>query len=73
MIESPLFGCPGIINFLDARTRWLDDVVCAAIGDGISQVGGAGAKEGEEKGGVWRQGQHMQAVPMPRRQVLQDA
>lgn len=37
-LESPLWGVPGCINFIDARTKWLDDAVTSAIQGGITQV-----------------------------------
>ncbi|GLI66322.1 hypothetical protein VaNZ11_010101, partial [Volvox africanus] len=37
-IQGPAFGCPGIMTYLNARTRWLDDEVSAAIRQGFTQV-----------------------------------
>lgn len=37
-LENPLWGVPGCINFIDARTRWLDDAVVQATAAGIKQV-----------------------------------
>ncbi len=37
-IQGPAFGCPGIMTYLDARTRWLDDEVAAALREGFTQV-----------------------------------
>lgn len=38
-LESWLFGCPGIVTFVDVRTRWFDQQVQAAI-DTAGQPGG---------------------------------
>ncbi|KAG2429495.1 hypothetical protein HXX76_010731 [Chlamydomonas incerta] len=38
IIAGPIFGCPGIMRYLDARTRWLDAVVAAALAGGCQQV-----------------------------------
>ncbi len=37
-VEDENAGCPGICNFVDARTKWLDSAVARAIADGIRQV-----------------------------------
>ncbi|KXZ56810.1 hypothetical protein GPECTOR_1g73 [Gonium pectorale] len=37
-INAAPFGCPGIMTYLDARTRWLDEEVLAAQGAGAKQV-----------------------------------
>ncbi|GLC35241.1 hypothetical protein PLESTM_000298500 [Pleodorina starrii] len=37
-IQGPAFGCPGIMTYLDARTRWLDGEVQRAIREGVTQV-----------------------------------
>ncbi|GIL48590.1 hypothetical protein Vafri_4651 [Volvox africanus] len=37
-IQGPAFGCPGIMTYLNARTRWLDEEVSAAIRQGFTQV-----------------------------------
>lgn len=41
IIQGPMFGCPGVMTYLDARTRWLDEEVVAATrgGGGATQVG----------------------------------
>ncbi|PNW76679.1 hypothetical protein CHLRE_11g467450v5 [Chlamydomonas reinhardtii] len=38
VIAGPVFGCPGVMRYLDARTRWLDGVVAAALRGGCQQV-----------------------------------
>lgn len=38
IIQGPAFGCPGIMRYLDARTRWLDHEVTTAIREGFAQV-----------------------------------
>lgn len=40
IIQGPMFGCPGVMTYLDARTRWLDEEVVAATrgGGGATQV-----------------------------------
>ncbi|KAG2498652.1 hypothetical protein HYH03_003398 [Edaphochlamys debaryana] len=37
-IQSLPFGCPGIMRYLDARTRWLDQEVATALTEGFTQV-----------------------------------
>lgn len=37
-IEFPLFGIPGIVNFVDCRTQWFDEGVKKAMNDGFKQV-----------------------------------
>ena len=37
-LENPLWGVPGCINFIDARTKWFDEAVTSAIAAGIKQV-----------------------------------
>lgn len=55
-LESHLWGVPGCINFIDARTKWFDDAVVSAIAGGIKQAsagrvgwGGGGWGGGEEE------------------------
>jgi len=38
LFEMPGVGIPGMINFLDARTQWIDDCLVRAIDSGIKQV-----------------------------------
>jgi O-methyltransferase involved in polyketide biosynthesis len=33
-----IVGAYGMINYVDARTSWMDDIVMKAQADGISQV-----------------------------------
>ncbi|KAL4430397.1 hypothetical protein ABPG77_002203 [Micractinium sp. CCAP 211/92] len=37
-VESPGLGVPGVCNFVDARTKWLDQALKQALDDGVSQV-----------------------------------
>lgn len=37
-MEDENAGCPGICNFVEARTKWLDSAVARAIADGFRQV-----------------------------------
>ncbi|GLC44576.1 hypothetical protein PLESTB_001320900 [Pleodorina starrii] len=37
-LDNPLWGVPGAVNFIDARTKWFDSAVREAIGAGIRQV-----------------------------------
>ncbi|KAG2426758.1 hypothetical protein HXX76_012815 [Chlamydomonas incerta] len=37
-LENPLWGVPGAVNFIDARTKWFDGAVTEALADGIQQV-----------------------------------
>jgi O-methyltransferase involved in polyketide biosynthesis len=39
LLDTPYFGIPGIVNFIDVRTQWFDSAVKRAIADGITQVG----------------------------------
>jgi O-methyltransferase involved in polyketide biosynthesis len=41
LLDTPYFGIPGIVNFIDVRTQWFDSAVKRAIADGITQVGGS--------------------------------
>ena len=37
--ENPFWGVPGCTNFIDARTKWFDNAVAAAVKSGtIKQV-----------------------------------
>jgi hypothetical protein len=38
LIESRTYGVPGILNYMDARTRWIDAHVTAAAREGARQV-----------------------------------
>jgi O-methyltransferase involved in polyketide biosynthesis len=40
LLDTPYFGIPGIVNFIDVRTQWFDAAVKKAIADGFTQVGG---------------------------------
>lgn len=31
IMQSPVFGCPGIVNFVDARTQWFDAQVGGCV------------------------------------------
>jgi hypothetical protein len=37
-LENRRFGAPGVVNFVDARTRWFDRAVRDAQAAGIKQV-----------------------------------
>ena len=37
-VESPLFGAPGLLTYLAARQRWVDDHIAAAVRDGATQA-----------------------------------
>ena len=37
-MEIPFLGVPGTVHFINARTRWFDDGVQAALDAGIKQV-----------------------------------
>ncbi|KAL4419924.1 hypothetical protein ABPG75_007022 [Micractinium tetrahymenae] len=37
-VESPQLGVPGVCNFVDARTKWLDQAVKQALDEGVTQV-----------------------------------
>lgn len=37
-IETPFFGIPGIVRFIDVRTQWFDEGMQAAFDAGIKQV-----------------------------------
>lgn len=37
-VEDPVYGVPGQIGFVDARTLWVDEAVTRALDDGILQV-----------------------------------
>lgn len=37
-VEDKQLGVPGVCNFVDARTKWLDGAVKAALDDGFTQV-----------------------------------
>ncbi|KXZ54443.1 hypothetical protein GPECTOR_5g95 [Gonium pectorale] len=37
-LENPLWGVPGAVNFIDARTKWFDSAVTGALAAGIKQV-----------------------------------
>ena len=37
-MEHPSRGSPGLCNFVDARTKWLDAAVEAAAARGVRQV-----------------------------------
>lgn len=39
LLDTPYFGIPGIVNFIDVRTQWFDAAVKRAIADGLTQVG----------------------------------
>lgn len=36
--STPTVPAPGIVNFIDARTQWIDDGFKRALQDGIKQV-----------------------------------
>jgi O-methyltransferase involved in polyketide biosynthesis len=38
VLENKRWGAPGCTNFIDARTKWFDNHVLAALADGIQQV-----------------------------------
>jgi methyltransferase (TIGR00027 family) len=38
LTETPFFGIPGIVRFIDVRTQWFDDCVAAAQRNGIKQI-----------------------------------
>ena len=38
-LDLKYVGVPGIVNFVDARTQWIDDAFERALDDGIKQVG----------------------------------
>ncbi|GBF98456.1 S-adenosyl-L-methionine-dependent methyltransferase [Raphidocelis subcapitata] len=37
-LDMTYLGVPGLVNFIDARTRWIDDGMKRALDDGIKQV-----------------------------------
>lgn len=37
-VEHPKWGTPGVCNFIDARTQWIDQAVQQAVRDGVRQV-----------------------------------
>ncbi|KIZ07560.1 Putative S-adenosyl-L-methionine-dependent methyltransferase [Monoraphidium neglectum] len=37
-LDIKYLGVPGIVNFIDARTQWIDDGMTKALDDGIKQV-----------------------------------
>jgi methyltransferase (TIGR00027 family) len=37
-LDIPYLGVPGIVNFIDARTQWIDEGMRRALDDGIEQV-----------------------------------
>ncbi|GLI62698.1 hypothetical protein VaNZ11_005374 [Volvox africanus] len=37
-LDNPLWGAPGAVNFIDARTKWFDSAVRDALAAGIKQV-----------------------------------
>ncbi|KIY91347.1 hypothetical protein MNEG_16617, partial [Monoraphidium neglectum] len=37
-LDIKYLGVPGIVNFIDARTQWIDDGMKKALDDGIKQV-----------------------------------
>ncbi|KAI3425331.1 hypothetical protein D9Q98_009095 [Chlorella vulgaris] len=37
-VENPAIGVPGVCNFVDARTKWLDSALKAALDSGVRQV-----------------------------------
>ncbi|GBF97576.1 S-adenosyl-L-methionine-dependent methyltransferase [Raphidocelis subcapitata] len=37
-LEHPRLGTPGVVNFVDARTKWFDSEVEAALARGVTQV-----------------------------------
>ena len=37
-VEHPKWGTPGVCNFIDGRTQWMDHAVERAIMEGIRQV-----------------------------------
>ncbi|EFJ51321.1 hypothetical protein VOLCADRAFT_103570 [Volvox carteri f. nagariensis] len=37
-LDNPLWGVPGAVNFIDARTKWFDTAVREALASGIKQV-----------------------------------
>jgi hypothetical protein len=51
-LESRRLGVPGVVNFVDARTRWFDqavkDATCGSAG--IKQVGGGCRMSGRRPG-----------------------
>ena len=37
-VEHPKWGTPGVCNFIDGRTQWMDQAVESAVQEGIKQV-----------------------------------
>jgi hypothetical protein len=42
--DPPHHPAPGIVNFIDARTQWIDEGMTRALDDGIKQVGGGSGR-----------------------------
>jgi len=37
-VEHPKWGTPGVCNFIDGRTQWMDQAVESAVQEGIKQI-----------------------------------
>lgn len=52
-LDLKYVGVPGIVNFVDARTQWVDDGMARALDGGVRQVRAARARARKAEMGWW--------------------